>query len=145
MVPLLPWELWPSEFEVQKNDSLALRTFIVDRSWRQIFFKLFELTILVVTILISRKKICLPWFPGGSSFKGLDDKIRFSPYLIVLTTDFLQFEIHIGLHTRFSLPNKKNNSPPYRPEQEMFHEETMNELFYCLCSKQSCEILAAFQ
>ena len=24
MVPLLPWELWPSEFEVQKNDSLAL-------------------------------------------------------------------------------------------------------------------------
>ena len=24
MVPLLPWEPWPSEFEVQKNDSLAL-------------------------------------------------------------------------------------------------------------------------
>ena len=24
MVPLLPWELWPFEFEVQKNDSLAL-------------------------------------------------------------------------------------------------------------------------
>ena len=24
MVPLLPWEAWPSEFEVQKNDSLAL-------------------------------------------------------------------------------------------------------------------------
>ena len=24
MVTLLPWELWPSEFEVQKNDSLAL-------------------------------------------------------------------------------------------------------------------------
>ena len=24
MVPLLPWESWPSEFEVQKNDSLAL-------------------------------------------------------------------------------------------------------------------------
>ena len=23
-VPLLPWEPWPSEFEVQKNDSLAL-------------------------------------------------------------------------------------------------------------------------
>ena len=22
--PLLPWEPWPSEFEVQKNDSLAL-------------------------------------------------------------------------------------------------------------------------
>ena len=38
------------------------------------FFKLFELTILVVTISISRKKICLPWFPG-SSFKGLDNKI----------------------------------------------------------------------
>ena len=24
MVPLLPWEPWPSEFEVQRNDSLAL-------------------------------------------------------------------------------------------------------------------------
>ena len=24
MVPLLPWEIRPSEFEVQKNDSLAL-------------------------------------------------------------------------------------------------------------------------
>ena len=24
MVPLLPWKSWPSEFEVQKNDSLAL-------------------------------------------------------------------------------------------------------------------------
>ena len=24
MVPLLPWKPWPSEFEVQKNDSLAL-------------------------------------------------------------------------------------------------------------------------
>ena len=29
MVSLLPWELWPSEFEVQKNDSLALITEIV--------------------------------------------------------------------------------------------------------------------
>ena len=24
LVPLLPWEPWPSKFEVQKNDSLAL-------------------------------------------------------------------------------------------------------------------------
>ena len=24
MVSLLPWELWPSEFEVQENDSLTL-------------------------------------------------------------------------------------------------------------------------
>ena len=24
MVPLLPWEPWPSEFEVQNNDNLAL-------------------------------------------------------------------------------------------------------------------------
>ena len=24
MVPLLQWKPWPSEFEVQKNDSLAL-------------------------------------------------------------------------------------------------------------------------
>ena len=24
MIPLSPWEPWPSEFEVQKNDGLAL-------------------------------------------------------------------------------------------------------------------------
>ena len=35
------------------------------------FFKLFELTILVVTISISRKKKCLPWFPGGHFLRGL--------------------------------------------------------------------------
>ena len=29
MVPLLPWEPCPSEFEVQKNDSLALTIEIV--------------------------------------------------------------------------------------------------------------------
>ena len=29
MVNLLPWQLWPSEFEVQKNDSLALITEIL--------------------------------------------------------------------------------------------------------------------
>ena len=29
MVPLLPWQPWPSEFEVQKNDSLALITEIL--------------------------------------------------------------------------------------------------------------------
>ena len=29
MVPLLPWEAWPTEFEVQKNCSLALITEIL--------------------------------------------------------------------------------------------------------------------
>ena len=37
MVPLLPWEPWPSEFEVQKNDSLALITEIM--YLKQDFFK----------------------------------------------------------------------------------------------------------
>ena len=36
MVPLLPWEPWPFEFEVQKNDSLAL---IIEILYlKQIFF-----------------------------------------------------------------------------------------------------------
>ena len=42
---------------------------------RQIFFKLFELTILVVTISISRKKEILTMFSGSSYFKGLGNKI----------------------------------------------------------------------
>ena len=29
MVPLLPWQPWPFEFEVQKNDSLVLITEIL--------------------------------------------------------------------------------------------------------------------
>ena len=33
MVPSLPWEPWPSEFEVQKNDSLAL---IIDHNMHTI-------------------------------------------------------------------------------------------------------------
>ena len=38
------------------------------------FFKRFELTVLVVNISISRKKICLPWFPGGHFLRGLITK-----------------------------------------------------------------------
>ena len=37
MVPLLPWKPWPSEFEVQINDSLAL---IIETMYlKQNFFK----------------------------------------------------------------------------------------------------------
>ena len=37
MVPLLPWKPWPSEFEVQKNDSLTL---IIEVMYlKQIFLK----------------------------------------------------------------------------------------------------------
>ena len=39
------------------------------------FFKLFELTILVMTISISREKNMLTVVSGGSFFKGLDNKI----------------------------------------------------------------------
>ena len=38
------------------------------------FFKRFEFTILVVTISISRKKICLLWFLGGHFLRGLITK-----------------------------------------------------------------------
>ena len=37
MLPLLPWEPWSSEFEVQKNDSLA--SIIEILYLKQIFFK----------------------------------------------------------------------------------------------------------
>ena len=53
----------------------SLRTFIVDRSKRQIFFRLVELTILAVTTSISRKKDTLTMVSGGSFFKGFDNKI----------------------------------------------------------------------
>ena len=49
-----------------------------------------------------KKNIYLPWFPGGSFFKGLDNKIiGFLHIQWILTTDFLQFETHIVLDTRF--------------------------------------------
>ena len=60
--------------KVTVPSEVTLRTFIVDRSWRQIIFRLFELTILVMTISISRKKLCLPWFPGGHFLRGLITK-----------------------------------------------------------------------
>ena len=46
-----------------------------DQPQGQIFLKLFELTILVVNISISRKKIGLTVVSRGSFFKGLDNKI----------------------------------------------------------------------
>ena len=38
---------------------------------------------------------------GGSFLRGLITKLLVFSILIALTTDFLQFEIHIGSHTRF--------------------------------------------
>ena len=54
------------------------------------FFKLFELTILVVNISISRKKNMLTMVSRGSFFNKITKKQnhRICPYLIVLTTDF---------------------------------------------------------
>ena len=63
----------PLSWPYQNPKSLALsglRTFIVDKSWRQIFFKPFELTILVVNISISRKKNMLTVVTRGSFFEG---------------------------------------------------------------------------
>ena len=64
---------------ISKSDIIFhLGKFIKDVHRRQKlttdFLKLFELTILVVTISISRKKICLPWFPGGHFLRGLITK-----------------------------------------------------------------------
>ena len=59
---------------MQSKNLCQLKTFIVDKSWWQIFFKLLELTILVVNISISRKKYAYRSYQG-ISFKGLDNKI----------------------------------------------------------------------
>ena len=50
---------------------LHLRTFIVDKSWRQIFFKLFELIILVVDISVLRKKNMISVVSIWSFFKRI--------------------------------------------------------------------------
>ena len=66
------------------------------------FFKLFELTVLVVTISISRKKNILTMVSGAHFLRGLTAKSK----VLSISNSFwrqifLQFEIHIGLHTRF--------------------------------------------
>ena len=55
MVPLLPWEPWPSEFEVQKNDSLAL---IIEILYlKQNFFET-DSRLLALTTSTSNKQSC---------------------------------------------------------------------------------------
>ena len=55
MVPLLPWEPWPSEFEVQKNDSLAL---IIEILYlKQNFFET-DSCLLALTTSTSRMQSC---------------------------------------------------------------------------------------
>ena len=74
-----------STFPFQKSDRYDNGTisFPCERSLKDVhrrqklttdFFSLLELTILVVNISISRKKICLPWFPGGHFLRGLITK-----------------------------------------------------------------------
>ena len=52
------------------SDDLECDPFLKDVHRSLIFFKLFGLTILVVNIAISRKKIWLLWFPGGHFLRG---------------------------------------------------------------------------
>ena len=76
-----------------------------------------------MTISISRKKICLPWFPGGGGHFLRD---RFF-YNLKSTEVFIQ---------DLDLPNKKNNSPPCHPEQEMFKAIfTLYRIGFCSVSK----------
>ena len=61
MVPLLPWELWPSEFEVQKNDILAL---IIEILYlKQNFFKT-DSCLLAWTTSTSHMQSCFKIDPG---------------------------------------------------------------------------------
>ena len=56
MVPLLPWEPWPSEFEVQKNDSLAL---IIEILYlKQHFFFKTDSCLLALTTSTSHMQSC---------------------------------------------------------------------------------------
>ena len=55
MVPLLPWEPWPSEFEVQTNDSLAL---IIEILYlKQNFFEM-DRCLLALTTSTSHTQSC---------------------------------------------------------------------------------------
>ena len=57
MVPLLPWEPWPSEFEVQKNDSLAL---IIEILYlKQNFFETDSCLLALITTSTSHMQSCL--------------------------------------------------------------------------------------
>ena len=86
-------------------------------------------------------------FPGGSNFKGLDNKIiGFAHIQKIRTTDFFyNLKSTKVLTQALDLPNKKGNSPPCCPEPEMFKLRNNEPTFYCLCSKHSCEILTALQ
>ena len=55
MVPLLPWEPWPSEFEVQKNDSLAL---IIEILYLKHNFLETNSCLLALTTSTSHMQIC---------------------------------------------------------------------------------------
>ena len=56
MVLLLPWEPWPSEFEVQKNDSLAL---IIEILYlKQNIFETDSCYLLALTTSTSHMKSC---------------------------------------------------------------------------------------
>ena len=55
MVPLLPWEPWASEFEVQKNDSLASITEILDL--KQNFFQM-DSCLLALTTSTNHMQSC---------------------------------------------------------------------------------------
>ena len=55
MVPLLPWKPWPSEFEVQKNDSLAL---IIEIMYLKQNFIEMDSCLLAVTTSTSHKRSC---------------------------------------------------------------------------------------
>ena len=61
MVPLLSWELWPAEFEVQKNESLVL---IVEILYlKQIFFQM-DSCVLSLTTSTSHIQSCFKIDPG---------------------------------------------------------------------------------
>ena len=103
MVPLLPWEPWPPEFEVQKNDSLAL---IIEILYlRQYFFET-DSCLLALTTSTSHMQSC-PEIDRGLiklfNVEFLCLKVRVSLMTIMKWRISRQGYKHLSRFSRFAL------------------------------------------
>ena len=101
------------------------------------FFQTFWVDYFGCDYLNFEKKICLPWFLGGGSFlRGLTAKSQvFSIFNSSDDRIFYNLKSTYAFIQDLDLSNKKNNSLPCRPEQEMFKERWANCFTACARSR----------